>query len=179
MEMMEDILVRGAAQVLSQGLSHFCQLSIEKIRRIFGKSPEDMNQTELEALTDRNKDAAWAMYVQMLTRITTQPLPDEHGDEQTALTSVYSLFETTRGILEEYGRESPEFSKLAVVILNQKVRPFTAKWHVPSIEGAFEEAEKCDEFRKDLADLQKVLRGYIQALAALAGVEDITDISEE
>ena len=178
MEMMDDVLVRSLSHVLSQGLSHLCQLSVEAIRRVFGKSPEDMTQTELEALTDRNKDAAWAMYVQMLTRITTQPLPDEHGDEQTALTSVYSLFETTRGILEEYGRESPEFSKLAVVILNQKVRRFTEKWHVPSIEGAFEDAEKCAEFRKDLADLQVILRGYMQALAALAGVEDITDISE-
>jgi hypothetical protein len=137
-----------------------------------------MTHTELEALTDRNKDAAWAMYVQMLTRITTQPLPNKHGDEQTALTSVYSLFETTRNILEKYGRESPEFSKLAVIILNQKVRPVTAKWHVPSIEGAFEDAEKCAEFRKDLADLQKILCGYMEALAALAGVEDITDISE-
>ena len=177
MEMIEDIFVRGIAQVLSQGLSHFCKLSVEAIRQVFGKSPEDMTQAELDELTDRNKDAAWAMYVQMITRITTQPLPDEHGDEQTALSSVHSLFETTRSILTEYGRESPEFSKLAVVILNQKVRPFTAKWHVPSINGAFEEAEKCDEFRKDLADLQVILRGYMQALAALAGIEDITDIS--
>ena len=163
MEMVEDIFVRGIAQVLSQGLSHFCKLSVEAIRRVFGKSPEDMTQAELDELTDRNKDAAWAMYVQMLTRITTQPLSDEHGDEQTALTSVYSLFETTRGILTEHGRESPEFSKLAVVILNQKVRRFTEKWHVPSIEGAFEDEEKCAEFRKDLAALRGILRGYMQA----------------
>ena len=174
MEIMEAVLVR----VLSQGLLNVCQLSVEKIQRVFGKLPEEMTQTELSALTDRNKDAAWAMYVQMLTRITTQPLPDEHGDEQTALDSVYSLFETTRDILTEYGRESPEFSKLAVLILNQKVRPFTAKWHVPSIEGAFKDTEKCVEFRKDLADRQEILRGYMQALAALAGVEDFTDISE-
>lgn len=178
MEMIDAVLERSLSQGLFHMLSHFCKLSVEAIRRIFGKSPEDMTQTELEALTDRNKDAAWAMYVQMLTRITTQPLPDEHGDEQTALTSVYSLFETTRDTLGEYGRESPEFSKLAVVILNQKVRPFTAKWHVPSIEGAFEDAGKCAEFRKDLADLQEILRGYMQALAALAGVEDFTDISD-
>lgn len=178
MEMMDAILVRSATQVLSQVLSHLCKLSIEAIRRIFGKSPEEMTDNELRELTDRNHDAAWAMYVQMLTRITTQPLPDEDGDEQTALDSIQKLFEITRDILTEYGRESPEFSKLAVLILNQKVRPFTAKWHVPSIEGAFEDTEKCTEFREDLKELQEILCGYMQALAALAGVEDITDISE-
>jgi len=175
MEIMEAVLVR----VLSQELLNVCQLSVEAIRRVFGKSPEDMTEAELNELTDRNKDAAWAMYVQMLTRITTQPLPDEDGDEQTALDSVYSLFETTRNILTEYGREAPEFSKLAVLILNQKIRPFTAKWHVPSIEGAFEDPEKCKEFRQDLEERRGILCGYMAALAALAGVEDITDISEE
>ena len=174
MEIMETVLVR----VLSQGLLNVCQLSVEKIKRVFGKSPEDMTQTELSELTDRNKDAAWAMYVQMLTRISTQPLPYEDGDEQTALDSVYSLFATTRDILTEYGQEAPEFSKLAVLILNQKVRPFTAKWHVPSLEGAFDDPDKCKEFRQDLEERRVILCGYMAALAALAGVEDITDISE-
>lgn len=178
MEMMDDVLLRGLSQTLSQGLSHLCKLSMETIRRIFGKSPEELTAYELRELTDRNQDAAWAMYVEMLTRITTQPLDDTHGDEETALKSVFSIFKTTRRILKDYGRESPELSKVAVVILNQKVRPFTAKWHVPSIEGAFEDAEKCVEFRRDLANLQVILRGYMQALATLAGVEDITDISE-
>ena len=155
-----------------------CQLGISVVQNIFRKSPEEITEDELKELTDRNKDAAWAMYVQMLTRITTQPLPDEHGDEQMALNSVYSLFATTRDILIEYGREAPEFSKLAVLILNQKVRPFTAKWHVPSLEGPFKDIEKCKEFRQDHEELRVILCGYMQALAALAGVEDITNISK-
>lgn len=111
--------------------------------------------------------------------ISTQPLLDEDGDGQTALDSVYSLFATTRGILKEYGREIPEFSKSPVLILNQKARPFTAKWHVPSLQGAFANPEKCAEFRDELRDLQRILRGYMGALAVLAGVEDFTDILEE
>lgn len=175
MEIMEAVLVK----VLYQGLLNVCQLSAEKIRRVFGKSPEDMTEVELSELTDRNEDAAWAMYVQMLTRVTTQPLPDEDGDEQTALDSVHSLFKSTRKILTEYGRTAHEFSKLAVLILNQKIRPFTTKWHVPSTKGAFKDPEKCKEFRQDLRKLQGILCGYMAALAALAGVEDFTDISEE
>lgn len=41
---------------------------------------------------DSDKDAAWELYIELLTRITTQPLPFEHGDEKTALDSVYSPF---------------------------------------------------------------------------------------
>ena len=43
-----------------------------------------------------DQDAAWELYVEMLTRIVTQPLPTEAGDEKTALASVYSLFPTTK-----------------------------------------------------------------------------------
>ena len=46
-----------------------------------------------------DKDAAWDLYVEMLTRILTQPLPLESGDEKAALESVYSLAAATREIL--------------------------------------------------------------------------------
>ena len=179
MELTKNALERLVAQGLFHVLLQKCKLSFKAIQQVFSAFLEDKPEGELEALVSRNKDAAWAMYVQMLTRVTTQPLPDEDGDEQTALDSVYSLFATTRDILTEYGREAPEFTKLAVVILNQKVRPFTTKWHVMSLEGAFKNEEKCAVFRAELKTLQVILRGYMQALAALAGVEDITDISEE
>ena len=38
---------------------------------------------------DSDKDAAWELYVELLTRIVTQPLPQEAGDEQTALNSIH------------------------------------------------------------------------------------------
>jgi len=39
------------------------------------------------------------LYVEPLTRIATQPLPDRDGDEKTALDSGHSLFGTTREIV--------------------------------------------------------------------------------
>ena len=123
-----------------------------------------------------DKDAAWDLYVEMLTRITTQPLPSEVGDEKTALDSVYSLFPTTREILRRRGRSAIQFSKIAVPMLNQIVRPFTAKWHRESLEGAFENPAKCAEFREDLTALRKDLRNYSSMLADIAGVEDLTDL---
>lgn len=124
--------------------------------------------------TDR--DAAWELYVEMLTRIVTQPLPAEVGDEKTALDSVFSLFPTTREILRRRGQGAAEFSKVAIPVLNQVVRPFTAKWHKESLAGAFSNEIKRKEFRSELEALQEELRNYNRILAEIAGVEDLTDL---
>ncbi len=121
---------------------------------------------------DHDRDAAWEMYVELLTRVTTQALPTEYGDEQAALSSIYSLFGITRKIIKKHTRHAVEFSKIAIVVLNQIVRPFTAKWHKLAIGGAFDDAELCKEFRSELNLLQDDLRKYTALLGSLAGVED-------
>ena len=125
---------------------------------------------------DDDRGAAWELYVEMLTRIVTQPLPVSAGDEQTALDSVYSLFPTTREILRRRGRGVLQFSTVAIPVLNQVVRPFTAKWHRESLAGAFQDTEKRKEFRAQLEHLQADLRKYNRMLAEIADVEDLTDL---
>lgn len=126
--------------------------------------------------SEDDKNAAWELYVEMLTRIVTQPLPSENGDERTALDSVYSLFPTTREILHRHGRSAIQFSKVAIPVLNQVVRPFTAKWHREYLSGAFDDQGKRNDFRRELDVLQGDLRNYNRALAEIAGVEDLTDL---
>ena len=128
---------------------------------------------------DEDRNAAWELYVEMLTRIVTQPLPTSAGDEQTALDSVYSLFATTREILRRHGKGTVQFSKVAIPVLNQVVRPFTAKWHRESLSGAFLDTEKRKEFREQLEHLQADLRNYNRLLAEIAGVEDLTDLERQ
>lgn len=125
---------------------------------------------------DPDRAAAWELYVELLTRITTQPLPVEHGDEKAALDSVHALFPLTRDILKRHGSGAGEFAKLAIPVLNQIVRPFTAKWHRATLAGAFQDAAHRAEFRAELTTLQATLRNYTRALASLAGVEDLTTL---
>lgn len=125
---------------------------------------------------DADKSAAWDLYIELLTRITTQILPDSFGDEKTALASIHSLFGTTRHVMKNNGRNCIEFTKLAVVILNQVIRPFAAKWHGLSLGGAFDDEQKCSEFRTELSELQSVLQIYTKMLADMAGVEDLSEI---
>jgi len=125
---------------------------------------------------DEDRAAAWDLYIEMLTRITTQPLDDNHGDEVTALKSVYSLFGTTREVMKKNGRHCIEFTKIAVVVLNQIIRPFTAKWHGLSEQNCFSDPEQCKAFRRELSELQDKLRTYSKMLADMAGVEDLTEL---
>ncbi|MDS4019357.1 MAG: hypothetical protein RKR03_02415 [Candidatus Competibacter sp.] len=129
--------------------------------------------------SDPDRDAAWDLYVELLTRITTQSLPKEHGVELTALESVHDLFKITRNTLKEHGRSCIEFTRIAVIVLNQVVRPFTAKWHKLSQNNGFESEELCKEFRSDLEGLQVKLRNYTKLLAELANVEDLTEVEAE
>ena len=128
--------------------------------------------------SDPDKDAAWELYIELLTRITTQPLKDTHGDEKTALESIYSMFSLTRSIIKTHGRGCIEFTKIAIVVLNQIVRPFTAKWHRIVVNGGLEKKEICRQFRNELTNLQEILRNYTRMLAHMAGVEDISSIEK-
>lgn len=125
----------------------------------------------------KDSEAAWEMYVELLTRIATQPLPDDSGMESSALTSVYSLFDITRNILRDYGKDSIGFAKIAIIILNQVIRPFTARWHKLSEEGAFQDPEQCSLFRTELSALQVNLENYMGMLAEIAGVEEISSFT--
>ncbi|XEO79042.1 hypothetical protein WKT22_04083 [Candidatus Lokiarchaeum ossiferum] len=127
---------------------------------------------------EEDKNAAWDLYVELLTRITTQPLNDNDGIEITALESIYSIFSTTRKILKKHGRKCIQFSKIAIIVLNQVIRPFTAKWHLLSKQGTLNDNNGKLQFRNELKQLQSKLSNYSKLLAEIANVEDLTIIDE-
>lgn len=126
---------------------------------------------------DEDKNAAWELYVELITRAATQRLDPDEGDEAAALKSIYELFPLTRETIKRNGRYCINFTRVAVVVLNQKVRPFTAKWHPRVLAGEFDAATK-NEFRAALRDLQTDLRNYTRLLADLADIEDLTDLED-
>lgn len=126
-------------------------------------------------LKDADKKAAWEMYVELITRISTQELHEGEGDDKTALSSLYSLFGTTREIIKNNGPECIEFAKVAVVILNQVLRPFTSKWHQKFSNGSYS-ATDSPVFRKELQDVQAKIHNYTGLLSDFAGVENLLDL---
>ncbi len=126
---------------------------------------------------DEDKTAAWELYVELVTRVATQRLTPDEEEEAAALTSIYELFPLTRATIKHHGRHCINFTRIAVVVLNQKVRPFTAKWHPRAVAGDLDDSGK-KEFRAELRNLQTDLRNYTRLLADLAEVEDLTDLQD-
>lgn len=100
--------------------------------------------------SEADKAAAWELYVERLTRVSTQGLRPEEGDEKAALASIHELFDLSREVIKRHQRDCIEFTKLAVVVLNQVIRPFTAQWHRKSLNGLLGNGEQ-QAFRADLA----------------------------
>jgi len=124
---------------------------------------------------DEDKNAAWELYVELITRVATQHLDPDEGDEGAALESIHELFDLTRSTIKHHGRYCINFTRIAIVVLNQKVRPFTAKWHPRVLAGDLDDSAQ-KQFRAELRDLQTDLRNYTRLLADLADVEDLTDL---
>ena len=141
--------------------------------------------------TERN--AAWEMYVELVTRISVAELRPDEGLLREALTSLYTLFDTTRKILRKYGPSVAQpkgegklsFGYLAVAILNTVIRPILAKWHPLLLdhESTRDKAispleherkwEKHEELRQVLNDVRSVLIEYADLLAQVADVPSL------
>jgi len=132
------------------------------------------------------RKAAWALYVELVTRIAVQELVEDQGLLREALTSLYSVFPSTRQILREagpdVGAKVPSVGGYAIGILNKGLRPFLTKWH-PALQEweatrlagtgalAHERAwPRHDELREELNELRQKLEKYAIALGEIAGV---------
>jgi len=117
---------------------------------------------------------AWDFYVELQTRITTQDIGDNEGDDKTALESVAKLFDYLRKFSHRHGFDSANAATLIVRFLNEKVRGFTAKWHKRSLDenwGKEVENPSKIEFREELRKIQAELGTLALALSAIVGVE--------
>ncbi|MEU5429310.1 hypothetical protein AB0H73_27485 [Streptomyces olivoreticuli] len=142
---------------------------------------------------EAERKAAWELYAELATRISTVELGPDEGFLREALSSFYSLFGTTRDILRRYGpdvapRRGPgqiTFGALAVTVLNQALRPLLATWH-PRL-AAYESLRPADvdpvsyergwehtpTLREEVARVREVLVALANALAEVAGSADL------
>lgn len=144
---------------------------------------------------EAERKAAWELYVELATRITVVELRPEEGLLREALSSLYTVFESTRGILRSHGPSVAQatngkdgdlsFGYLAVAVLNTVIRPVLAKWH-PILEDYESERlegtsrlkhegqwERNQELRIVLEETREVLLQYAETLAKVAEVRSL------
>ncbi|WP_279581337.1 hypothetical protein [Fodinicola feengrottensis] len=135
-------------------------------------------------------EAAWELYTELISRVSVVPLPPDQGLLRDALTSLYSLFDTTRGILRKYGpdlaprhrQDDITFGRVAFGVLNTALRLFMTKWH-PELKDwefgrpagvgplAHERAwARAGELRAELEEVRVALLELAKLLADVANV---------
>lgn len=142
---------------------------------------------------ENERNAAWEMYVELITRVSTAELQPHEGLLREALSSLYTLFDTTRKILRKYGpvvaqpkgKDNLSFGYLAVAILNAVLRPVLAKWHPLLLDyestkkGSVSPLEyekqwdKYEELRQVIDNVRGVLIEYGNLLAQVAEVPSL------
>lgn len=128
---------------------------------------------------------AWKLYVEFETRVVTQLLKNDEGLVREALTSLYNLFQITREILRDAGPEIADgphsLGPITIKMLNEGVRPITAKWH-PLLKDHEEKRpahktptehehdwEHNARARKELEQLQTDMSTFVTMLARMVG----------
>lgn len=139
-------------------------------------------------VTKDTKKVAWKLFVETVTRVSTQRLDNQDGLLREALGSLYSLFEVVRTTLKDSlpsnaRGSAPTVEQLAITMLNRELRPFLSRWH-PALhrwelanpdadESAWPDNAEC---RQELRVVQQHLREYALGYAKLAGVSDAATI---
>jgi hypothetical protein len=140
-------------------------------------------------VNNTSRQAAWEIFIEVATRVSTQPLGRDDGFLREALNSLYQLFGQTRSLLKstQPGKFSHEntVEYLALTMLNRELRPFLSKWH-PRLsrfeqDGSGDESEWVDgvEFREELENVRRRLLEFAFAFARLAGVPNPRALLEE
>lgn len=127
---------------------------------------------------DADRNAAWELYIELATRISTQPLPPGQGVEATALESLHSLFATTREIMKRYGRDAQAFSRISIAVLNRVLRPFLTRWHPQFADTTTPDEASLAMFRQELEAMRLDILAYARLLAAIADVEPMAGEDE-
>lgn len=137
--------------------------------------------------------AAWEMYVELVTRISVEEIRADEGLLREALSSLYSLFNTTRTLLRSYGptiaqpkgKGQLSFGYLAIAILNTVLRPTLAYWHPILLDYEHMRPdttsflihehnwERAETLRQELSQVRSVLIDYANLLADVSDVPSL------
>lgn len=130
------------------------------------------------------------MYVELVTRISVQPVGPGEGLLREALNSLHEIFDETRRILKAHGPgvatrldgSESSFGEIAIAVLNQHLRPFLSKWHPflqaheaprgPTTPPLAHEViwPEVTQLRQELDELRGPLTKYADLLAVACGI---------
>jgi hypothetical protein len=134
--------------------------------------------------------AAFDLQIELVTRVGVQPLPPGEGSLREALTSLHTLFATTRKSLHQMAAEGNTpvaLPGIASRLINEHLRPFLTTWHTelqqheasrPADVSSIRHEQLWDktaQMRTDLAALRAPLTAAAHDLGRLCGIDLLVD----
>jgi len=157
-------------------------LEVKTVKVSFGPFIE----TTLEPTT-QEADAAWHLFIELSTRITTQPFNTESGHLRDAFSSLYSVLQTAREVLKSVGpsksNQDMTFPSISLLLITDHIAPFLTKWHELLAEHEETRSQKesmlshekkwilRDACIADLQALQETSLRYTALFAEISGVK--------
>lgn len=174
-----------------QKLCHLFALNAQELGLF--KEPDTSPTARMREVDEAERQAAWEIYIELVTRVPLGTLEEDGGIVREALSSLHSLFQTTRTILRQLGpgkmRSDTELTQscsyLAVTMLNVTLRPFLSKWHPllrnyeerrPEATGVLEYEQQWQhyaQFRHEMSALREALLDDARSFAQIAGTPSL------
>lgn len=140
------------------------------------------------AVSKDHRLMARRIVVQMTSRVAVQPLDEDSGRADEAITSLHALFTFVRDLLDEDAGSRttpgrPKVDVLALNMINCQLRPFLGRWHrkYDDWRAQHQDAPESEwpedaRFRTELRELQSQLRPRAIAFARIAEYEDYVEL---
>ncbi len=143
--------------------------------------------------TENERNAAWDMYVELITRIPVAYIRPGERTLRLEMSSLYKLFDITREILRKYGPSVARprcegqlsFGYLAVRVLDMILRPFMVKWYPllldydstrKKTESAHDHEMKWERYDELVRALREVRDALIQYANVLARASEVSSM---
>ncbi len=130
----------------------------DKIALLISYFDNKFSNKEKALMSSNDVDAAFVFDSEVASRVASRPIDDSHGCDNTALSSVYSLFGTHRKIIEIHKASCASYRKAVEPYLEETIRPFLSKWHLPITSQQYNKSE----FREDLRSVQAASMDFLE-----------------
>jgi hypothetical protein len=145
----------------------------------------EFNDSHLPNIDVKRAKAGWKIFVEVVSRISTQPLASDAGLLHEALQSLYTLVGLIREELKSMpptppaavGNETVE--RISLRLLNRHLRPFLAVWHPHMVErkqrGPENDASAA-ACRRELEEMRSRMMNDVRRLGELIGVQHVDEM---
>ena len=142
-----------------------------------------MTETELENLllphqpfSTEDRLIAWNYYVELLTRVATQSLPKDSGNDAAIMQSFSQLLDISKKLPHPEHVDHPSAIGLLLQrVVSRIVKPFLSNWGPYCMLDKFETKQQ-GLMRTELVEVQDNLQRLSGILSEICGTEDLSKL---